>query len=241
MAARPALLCLLLVGAATGFGPLTAPRRSRARLRRGRRLCAEEGAFEFLGDEVVVAGWKTHVKRSVRLPTGVVVPFDVTLAKHDAVLVVPFDTSTQCFTLIDEIHPGLGEVRPGVVAGLIEPHKHSGPQDAAAAELEEEARLAGGTFYPLIDGDGAFPASKYADQLFHPFLVVDPAPVEASGALPQDMEESIEARPGISVAELRRLIRSGRLNVLAVSSLLLALDKLAELGALSSVEDGDGG
>ena len=231
MAARPALLCLLLVGAATGFGPLTAPRRSRTRL--------HEGAFEFLGDEVVLAGWKTHVKRSVRLPTGVVVPFDVTLAKHDAVLVVPFDTSTQCFTLIDEIHPGLGEVRPGVVAGLIEPHKHSGPQDAAAAELEEEARLAGGTFYPLIDGDGgAFPASKYADQLFHPFLVVDPAPVEASGALPQDMEESIEARPGISVAELRRLIRSGRLNVLAVSSLLLALDKLAELGALSSAEDG---
>ena len=200
---------------------------------------------ELLGETVLWKGaWRSMLQRAVTLPGAAKeeVKFDVVASNHgdESVLVLAWDTRTRTATLIREYHPGPNEWQYGVVAGGFE-GKHDSPLDAGRSELEEEARLVGGSWTSLLipreeeeaAGGGVTTVShdKYTTNRFHAFLAVDCERVEEGKA--RDDEESIRVVHGVTAAELRHLVRTARLNVPSSYAILLALDALREMGLIS--------
>lgn len=185
---------------------------------------------------------RSILSRTVELPgaRSQEATFDVLECGHgrESVLVVAWDTKSRTATLIREFHPGPLEFQYGAVAGGVEPTKHKSPLEAAQFELEEEARLVGGTWVPLLEspqgtGLASLGHDKYSTERFFPWLVLDAQRVEEESARPRDDEECIGVVDGLTAIELRRLLRSGSMNCPSSTAVFLALDRLDEMGLLT--------
>lgn len=134
------------------------------------------------------------------------------------------------------------------VAGGYEPSKHDSSEHAAKCELEEEARLVGGTWIPLLSsstpptnpratsgnqGDGTTVAhDKYSTNRFFPWLALDCEVISEEAARPRDDEELILVESGVTEKQLREMVNSAELNVPSSYAVLLALGRLEEMNLL---------
>ena len=186
--------------------------------------------YELLEENILYSRWRILYQRLVRMPSGIVVDFDVVGQKGaGAVIIFAWDSRTKTATLCREYNPGPHQLLCGLAAGLVEEKHDSDPTIAAQHELEEEIHLSGGTWYSLLESP--LPMDKYATTLIHAYLVVDAKPV--TNPRPLDDEEEIEILGNISVHEIMRMIRQGEMNVVGSWAALLAIEKLRELGEVS--------
>ena len=169
-------------------------------------------------------------ERKVRLKDGTEASFSVFgRSENDvSVFVLPFNTKTKAFTLVEEFHPGPNRHMKGLIAGMFEP-KHGGSAEKAAIwELSEEAKLKLGEESKLIslapDARGGFSQDKYSSAHFLPFLALDC--VEDTRPRQRDREEDIQVHREVSVDDLRKLIREGKLNMASTSFALMGIGYL---------------
>ena len=175
-------------------------------------------------------------ERKVKLKDGTEASFSIFgRSENDvSVFVLPFNTKTKHFTLVEEFHPGPNRHMIGLVAGMFEP-KHGGSAEKAAIwELSEEARLKLGDESKLIslapDAKGGFSQDKYSSAHFLPFLALDC--VEDTRPRPQDREENIQVHHDISVDDLRKMIKAGKLNMASTSFAMMGINYLEASGML---------
>ena len=175
-------------------------------------------------------------ERKVRLKDGTEASFSVFgRSENDvSVFVLPFNTKTKTFTLVEEFHPGPNRHMKGLIAGMFEP-KHGGSAEKAAIwELSEEARLKLGEESKLIslapDAQGGFSQDKYSSAHFLPFLALNC--VEDTRPRQRDREEDIQVHREVSVDDLRRLIREGKLNMASTSFALMGIGYLKGNGMI---------
>ena len=175
-------------------------------------------------------------ERKVKLKDGTEASFSIFgRSENDvSVFVLPFNTKTKHFTLVEEFHPGPNQHMKGLIAGMFEP-KHGGSAEKAAIwELSEEARLKLGEESKLIslapDAKGGFSQDKYSSAHFLPFLALDC--VEDTRPRPRDREESIQVHHDISVDDLRKLIKEGKLNMASTSFAMMGINYLEDNGIL---------
>jgi len=195
-------------------------------------------------DDVLFQGkFRSVHGRRVLLPSGQTKRYEI-VKGEPACIVVPYNTVTHGlsgFTLIREFHVSAGRMMYGTVAGIFEPEKHKSPQECAQFELEEEAQLTGGTWLPLIaasdvaegNGVGEVGLSKYFEQRFWPFLVLD-AEGPVTSPRPLDHDEYIEIMRGVSPDHLFHLIESGNVAIVHAYALLLAVERLRKLGLIEN-------
>mmetsp|Transcript_419 Transcript_419/g.967 ORF Transcript_419/g.967 Transcript_419/m.967 type:complete len:281 (-) Transcript_419:94-936(-) len=193
--------------------------------------------YEHINDVLGYSRWRSIIQRTVRMPNGKVIDFDVVDQKgKGAVVVFAWNTRTKTATLIREYMPGSMKVMTGVAAGIIESGaKHNGGDPAVAAkfELEEECHLRGGRWYSLTETDATVPHDKYSVTEFSAYIVLDAERIDVEGGeevRELDEEENIEIIHGVSVQEILRIIRAGEMNLVGGWTCLLALEKLRELG-----------
>jgi 8-oxo-dGTP pyrophosphatase MutT (NUDIX family) len=109
-------------------------------------------------------------ERLIEYPDGKRVSFDVLgMGTGLSVFVFPIDLRTGTTTLVREYSPGQHRVMHGFPAGLWEGHKHLTMEDAARAELSEEAQLRVGRLERLT-GHHGIAADKYSRNVFHFFV-----------------------------------------------------------------------
>ena len=209
-----------------------------------------------LGEEILHNHWRKLINRRVQLPTTTqqqIVNFElVSQGDHggtvcdQAVLVFVWNQSTQTAVLIREYMPSVHAFQLGLVAGMVE-QKHgvapstNDPEAAAAVaardELEEEARLVGGTWIGLC---APTVVDKYMTTRVTAYLVLNPEPVaNLDEAKPRDATEEggmLHVVPNVTVSQLKRGLVQGHFTSLAGWAIQLALSKLQELG-LVMVED----
>lgn len=182
-------------------------------------------------EDVVFQGYRNIVRRDVQLPNGKIAQFDVLIQKHLSVVVFIWDTKTSTTTLIREYHPGPEEFLYGTVAGMYEFHKHTSPLQSAQYELEEEAQLETKYWYSLVDESQAkigMSFDKYSNNHFFPYLALDCTPVMNPKAM--DDDEYIMVEKNVTHDRLMNLMKTGQMNVVSTFTILLGLQKLAELG-----------
>lgn len=248
------MTCLsVFLAAATGSSVPTAGGRIRStvgRLRAGQStadppdqdaagLADAPGNVRLVEDVILHDGWRRLVRRTVRLPSALVVDYEIVAQRGSdrAVLVFVWNTRTQTATLVREYMPALHQRVLGLAAGMVE-EKHqdgNGPRDAqrtaAEQELEEECRRKGGTWYRLTEEDSTM--DKYCSTKLGVYLVIDPIPVSQEEALPRDAtEEGMEVVTGITIPELLDLIYNGKLTVVGGWASLLAITKLRAMDLL---------
>ncbi|CAM9423304.1 unnamed protein product [Discosporangium mesarthrocarpum] len=188
--------------------------------------------FEVLSRDLAYSGWRKIVRNEVRMPTGHVANFDVLSQDDPSVAVFVWHTESKTLTLIKEYAPGREVISHGVVAGLYETSKHSGPLQAAQYELEEEAHLMGGVWYPLLqDEKTTIAADKYSTNEFYCWLCVDPH--TAKSPRPADIEEFIEIEAGVSLQEALGMIARGEVSIISGFTIMLAAEKLRSLGLVA--------
>ena len=185
------------------------------------------------GGETEIASMR---ERKVTLKDGTEASFSIFgRSENDvSVFVLPFNTKTKHFTLVEEFHPGPNQQMKGLIAGMFEP-KHGGSAEKAAIwELSEEARLKLGEESKLIslapDARGGFSQDKYSSAHFLPFLALDC--VEDTRPRPRDREENIQVHHDISVDDLRKLVKEGKLNMASTSFAMMGIHYLEENGML---------
>jgi 8-oxo-dGTP pyrophosphatase MutT (NUDIX family) len=180
--------------------------------------------------------------RTVRLDNGREVTFSIFGRGDDdsdvSVFVLPFDSSTRRFVLVEEYHPGPDAKLVGLIAGMVE-RKHASVEEAARWELSEEARLTFGPASRLVplapSARRGYPQDKYSSARFYPYLALDCVPDEKPR--PRDDEERISISH-VSEVELRALLRSGRMNTPSMGFALLALDWLEAQGESTGAPHG---
>lgn len=211
---------------------------------------------QIIGQEFAYKRWRTILERSIRMPNGRVVDFDLVgmAGASSAVVVFAWNTSQKTATLVREYHPGapgkttfrsvdiiaiLMLVFPfvigphkflfGAAAGIVEDDKHNANVELAAQqELEEECHLAGGTWHLLTPEPLAM--DKYSTTNIRAFLVLDASHVP--DPRPQDHEEDIEIIRNVSLDEIRNMIRRGEMNIVGTWACLMAIEKLRDLGEI---------
>jgi len=175
-------------------------------------------------------------ERKVKLKDGTEASFSIFgRSENDAsVFVLPFDTKSKRFTLVEEFHPGPNQHMKGLIAGMFEP-KHGGSAEKAAIwELSEEARLKFIDDSKLIslspDATGGFSQDKYSSAHFLPFLALDC--VQDTRPRPRDREEDIQVHHDVTVDDLRKLINEGKLNMASTSFAMMGINYLEANGML---------
>lgn len=227
---------------ASAFAPGARLAGARARgFRGGARACSSsangtgDGAPPAAGDFTIVSQerlfhrYQSVYARTVRYPTGQTVSYDVVgHARSDftSVFVFPYHTRTRTATLLREYSPGRNRVAPAFVAGMFERARHASLEDAARAEMSEEALLKGGTLLRLAR-DGVA-ADKYSLNEFHYFLALDAHQDKRPGQ--RDEEEWISVQQGVPLDEVRGMVQRGELNTPHALLAMLALARLRELG-----------
>lgn len=121
---------------------------------------------------------------------------------------------------------------------MFEESKHGSLEEAARAELSEEAHLKGGKLVRLMDGggegmgmgmgSGGLFQDKYSRNLFNLFLGMDCVEDEMPGGL--DEEEWIGIERGVSLGMVRNLIAEGEMNMPSAFLGMMALDRLRGMG-----------
>ena len=139
----------------------------------------------------------------------------------------PFTT-----TLVWEYAQGLDAMCAGFPTGGWDARKHTNIADTARAELEEEARLAGGELTCLVDAatHPGLTESKWCRNRFYPFVCVGTAPAIAPAS--RDDEEVAMRTCRVSLAELEHLAVSGDMLAPSVQTMYLALAWLRRRGVI---------
>ena len=142
-------------------------------------------------------------------------------------------------TLVREYAQGLNRLVWGLPTGGFDPARHADLAACAAAELSEEARLAGGRWVELVPPEHpGIGETKWCANRFRPYLVVDPRPDAAPGG--RDAEEWIQVQR-VPLGRLRALMRGGDMLLPSLATCWLALERLAELGCIGGGGGGEGG
>lgn len=215
------------VRACTGNGKAQVPAETEGQM----HTTARAGDFEIISQERIFHRYQSVYARTVRYPSGQTVSYDVIgNARSDfmSVFVFPFDRVTRTATILREYSPGRNRETPSFVAGMFERGKHSNLEEAARAELSEEALLTGGELERLTMGDGGVAADKYSLNEFHFYLAFDAQPDERPGA--RDEEEWISVERGLPLEEVRRMVVAGEFNTPNSLLAMLALTRLREIG-----------
>lgn len=109
-------------------------------------------------------------ERLVEFPNKRKVSFDVMgHGSYESVFVFPLDTEKRSVTLIQEYSPGQHQIMFGFPAGFVENAKHKSLEDAARAELSEEAFLLADQLVKLTGSNG-IAADKYSRNKFNFFV-----------------------------------------------------------------------
>jgi hypothetical protein len=208
-------------------------------LRGGDDHAASTSEFVLVRDQVIHDGWRRLIRRTVRLPSSLLVDFEIVGQRgtDQAVLVFVWNSQTKTATLIREYMPALHQRVLGLAAGMVEAKHDDDKKEtdiqltAAEHELEEECRMKGGTWYKVTNQDSAM--DKYSSTKLAVYLVIDPEPVPADQALARDeTEEGMQVIPGVTIPQLLELVVSGQLTVVGGWACLLAIHKLKELGEI---------
>ena len=121
--------------------------------------------FQVMDERILFRRYQTVWERNVRFPDGKRISFDVLgneRSNFKSVFVFPFDTLENSVTLIREYSPGVNAEQMSFVAGMFEKDKHGSLEEAARAELSEEANLKGGKLIPLTSSSTGISADKYS-------------------------------------------------------------------------------
>ena len=186
---------------------------------------------EIVGETIGYSRWRTIIERTIRMPNGNLVDFDLVglAGATSAVMIFAWDSTRKTATLVREYHPGPDQYLVGMAAGIVEEDKHNGNSlTAAQHELEEECHLAGGEWYLLTPQPLAM--DKYSLTRARAYLVLDAKHVP--DPRPQDDEEDIEILSGVTIEEIENMIQGGEMNLVGVWGCLLAMKKLRELGEI---------
>lgn len=186
--------------------------------------------FDILSHDVIFKRYQTIYQRDVRYPDGRQVSYDVignVSSNFKSVFIFPFNTHERTVTVLREYSPGRNSEQLALPAGMYEPEKHDSIEAAARAELSEEACLKMGELVPLAD---PIQADKYSLNRFFYFLALNPIP--DSNPLPRDPEEWIFVLDPIPVAQIKQLVVKGSFNTPHSLCIMLALEKLQQLGHL---------
>ena len=139
-------------------------------------------------------------------------------------------------TLVREYAHGPHRFLYSLPSGQFERDKHGdgGLLATARAELEEEARLEGGEWHPLLPaGHPGIPEVKWCANAFEPFLCVGPEPHPCPAA--RDGEEEAAGLEAVRVPlrEFRRLAANGEVLLPSVAAGWMAMERLRELGLIN--------
>jgi hypothetical protein len=203
-----------------------------------------------VNDQVLYRGrWRSVIRRSVQHPTlEQELDFEIVSqngASDQAVTVVVWNSTQQTVTLVREYMPAPHAFRYGPAAGMVEHTQYCNENEhgvnecssdlalaAAKAELAEECRLEGGQWVRVTTH--ACTMDKYSTTRIHLFLVIDPQPLEEESNHVREAEEhGMQVVSGISVERVYQLIQSGDLTIVGGWSIMLALNKLQELGYMT--------
>jgi hypothetical protein len=113
-------------------------------------------------EERLFSRYKSITDRVISHPSGKSVAYDVlSHGSSRSVFVFPLRADGRTVTMLREYCPGPHRLMLGFPAGFVEDEKHASVEDAARAELSEEARLKCGRLVPLA-GPAGIAADKYA-------------------------------------------------------------------------------
>jgi hypothetical protein len=186
--------------------------------------------FRVVEERLIFKRYQAVSERVIEYPHGDRHSFDV--LGHGAcasvfVFPVVMAAGKASTVVLREYSPGLGKMMNGFPAGFLESHKHATPDEAAVAELSEEAFLTAGTLLRLSPLGGVS-ADKYSKNLYHHFLALDCVPDLAPGE--RDQEEWIEIEKGVPLSAVRAMVVDGKFNTPNISLAFMALDRLEQLG-----------
>jgi len=212
-------------------------------------------AYEIIRETTGYSGWRSIIRRVVKMPNGRSVDYDLVVQKGEgAVIIFAWNTQSKTATIVREYQPGRHRIMSGLAAGIVESDKHGSDFLLAARhELEEECHLGGGTWYPLTttgsagrtakhnegcdDGDGNLANTmassvsvlmdKYSTTEMRAYLVIDP--IHVTNPMPLDDEEDIEIVEGVTINEILTMVKGGEMNLVSGWASLLAVDKLRDL------------
>ena len=193
--------------------------------------------FAILKEEKVYDGkYRQILRKDIKFPNDHINAFEV-LSNNacPSVSMFVWDTKRKVCTLVQEYHPGPEKLLYGTINGQYEESeggKHTSAKECAAFELAEEARLEAREedIISMLPEGVTTPMDKYTDNRFHPFLVLNPVPVSAENERPQDEEEYITVKEGLTYDDLMALISGGKINVVSTYTILLGLKTLEKLG-----------
>lgn len=190
---------------------------------------SKEPHFEVIGEERVYNGWRKVTRRDIIMPSGIKASFDIFSQDAPCVVVFTWDTRTRTTTLVQEFYPGPQKLMLGAVGGVYEPKKHRTVLECAQYELEEEAQLRSDKWISLLDKDSkGMPFDKYSDNILFPYLAIDCETV--TNPKPIDTTEWIAVERNVSYARVMALLASGQLALPTAYAVLMASNKLRELG-----------
>uniref|UniRef100_A0A7S0G5W5 Nudix hydrolase domain-containing protein n=1 Tax=Rhodosorus marinus TaxID=101924 RepID=A0A7S0G5W5_9RHOD len=129
--------------------------------------------------------------------------------------------------MIREYFPAQHKFHFGFPGGNVE-GKHGSPLSATQAELEEEAGLYGGEWFPLLDVGRAAPQDKYQEDCLYMYLVVDSQVKETETST--DLEEIITIEHEVPISVVHDRIYKGELQANGIATFLLGLRHLKLLG-----------
>lgn len=141
------------------------------------------------------------------------------------------EESEASVTILREFQQGPAEMLYVLPSGAFDASRHNSHHQAAQAELSEEAQLSGGEWVDLMEtSSSAGPYEvKWGQNRMRPWLCIDPSRDDDPGQ--REAEEHIEVHR-VSIAELRRIIRSGLMMVPSIAACHVALDELSMRGLL---------
>lgn len=221
--------------------PVLQPRHNMKRLVMARNHSnAQSPTFTLVSEEIVFQRYLTLYNRKVQFPEDdKIYEFDVIghpRAQFHFCVTFPFhppegnNTSWRdgSVTLIKEYAQGVHEMVYCLPTGAFDPHKHPDYASCARSELSEEAHLTCKQLTPLLQDDEqnpGIPEVKWCANRFTPYLALDLEEDAHPGQ--RDGEEYIEIVK-VSIQELKKLMKSGRMMLPSIATCWLAFEYLDE-------------
>lgn len=139
----------------------------------------------------------------------------------NCVCIFPYDSKRQVVYMIKEYHQGTDEIKYGLPAGYYEPKKHTSLQHAAKCELSEEGKLKGGRWTNMLEE--GYSELKWVTNKVVPFVCIDPEYDDR--VLQGDAEENCK-QVCVSLPEVMKLIREGKVTLTSLMTIILAFDHI---------------
>mmetsp|Transcript_10184 Transcript_10184/g.31147 ORF Transcript_10184/g.31147 Transcript_10184/m.31147 type:complete len:253 (+) Transcript_10184:88-846(+) len=204
--------------------------------RRLEGLSKHMDGYEMLNETVVYNRYANVYDRVIKYPDGQSFSFDVwgrNWKKNSfaVVIIVPFNAEERTVTLVKEYNVAHHKFVYGFPTGMVDPEKHRSPLDAARQELDEEAALKCNNLINLLNDDAqrGIPQDKYQRESIYMYLCVDEEDNDSPNQ--RDSEESdLYIEKGVTVLELKALLRAGTFQSNNVAAAYLALDELSTRG-----------